>query len=755
MLADAIFNGSFGHFRIRFSLPVKHESCDYAYACLDGSMAWISKDLKTHTPKWYSAALCDFVGVITEPLDETSGILKSFITRIENLADHKVNVIRYDNGTEFKNREMNQFCEMKGSGSYCLFDIDALTRTMNYEPIVAGTQSNGFTGTKASDNASQAIKVTEPVKDYILLPLWTVDPPFSQDLKSSQDDGFKPSSDDRKKVDEDPHNELPFDPNMPALEDVGTFDFLNEDEDDNTVADMNNLDTTIQVSPTPTTRIHKNHPFDQVDFVVYKMDVKSALLYEKIEKEVYVCQPPGFKDPDFPDRVYKVEKTLYGLYQAPRAWYETLSTYLLDNGFLRGKIYKALYIKRHKDDILLMSSMGELTFFLGLQVKQKNDGIFISQDKYVVEILKKFGFTEVKNASTPMETQKPLLKDEDGEEVVVHIYRSTKIEPMVSKRFLFDLVAYTDSYYAGASLDRKSTIGGCQFLRCRLISWQCKKQIMVTNSTTVAKNMAALSCCGQVLWIQNKLLDYRKPKRKNTQVHQPSGSTEHVVDEAVYKELDDRLQKPVEVTKDTKPQNSDDIHPSTVQAEVPKEKPADEPVVVIPTAKPNLPYPSRLQKEKNREKDDILAAKFMEIFRDLHFELSFADALIHMPKFVPMFKKLLNNKDKLIELKKTPLNQNCLAVVLKKLPEKLGDPGLSRLRSESVVCLLVAMPLPLPSTTGSFCVVYATGSQIVTSPTGEGFEGFSCETLGFFVGADLDGLEGTDLGCLAVANFLD
>ncbi|GKB08297.1 putative ribonuclease H-like domain-containing protein [Tanacetum coccineum] len=160
------------------------------------------------------------------------------------------------------------------------------------------------------------------------------------------------------------------------------------------------------------------------DFVVYQMDVKSAFLYGKIEEEVYVCQPPGFEDPDFPDRVYKVEKALYGLHQAPRAWYETLSTYLLDNGFQRGKIDKTLFIKRHKGDILLMSSMGELTFFLGLQVQQKKDDIFISQDKYVVEILKKFGFTEVKTASTPMETQKPLLKDEDGEEVDVHMYRS-------------------------------------------------------------------------------------------------------------------------------------------------------------------------------------------------------------------------------------------------------------------------------------------------------------------------------------------
>nr|GFB15570.1 reverse transcriptase domain-containing protein [Tanacetum cinerariifolium] len=103
-------------------------------------------------------------------------------------------------------------------------------------------------------------------------------------------------------------------------------------------------------------------------------------------------------------------------------------------------------------------------------------------------------------------------------------------------------------------------------------------------------------------------------------------------------------------------------------------EPIEKPSVIIPKAKANLPYPSRLAKEKIREKYDILAAKFMEIFRDLHVELSFADALVHMPKFAPMLKKLLNNKNKLIELTKTPLNKNCSAVVLKKLPEKLGDP---------------------------------------------------------------------------------
>nr|GEW48586.1 hypothetical protein [Tanacetum cinerariifolium] len=187
-------------------------------------------------------------------------------------------------------------------------------------------------------------------------------------------------------------------------------------------------------------------------FLVYQIDVKSAFLYGTIEEEVYVCQPPGFEDPDHPDKVYKVVKAIYGLHQAPRAWYETLATYLLENGFQRGTIDQTLFIKKQQGDILLvqiyvddiifgatnkalcksfeklmkdrfqMSSMGELTFFLGLQVKQKKDAIFISQDKYVAEILRKFGLTEGKSASTPIDAEKPLLKDPNGEDVDVHTY---------------------------------------------------------------------------------------------------------------------------------------------------------------------------------------------------------------------------------------------------------------------------------------------------------------------------------------------
>ncbi|GJX55876.1 putative ribonuclease H-like domain-containing protein [Tanacetum coccineum] len=300
-------------------------------------------------------------------------------------------------------------------------------------------------------------------------------------------------------------------------------------------------------------------------FMVYKMYVKSVFLYGRIKEEVV--------------------KELYGLHQASRAWYETLAKYLLDNGFHKGKIDQFLFIKKQKGDILLvqiyvddiifgstkkelctefeklvhdkfqMSSIGELTFFLGLQVKQKEDGIFINQDKYVADILRKFSFTDVRTTSTPMDTEKPLLKDSDGDDVDVHLYRSMigslmyltssrldimfavcacarfQVTPKVSHlhavkrifRYLkgqpklglwyprdssFDLVGYSDSDYAGASLDMKSTTGGCQFLGCTLISWQCKKQTLVATSSTEAEYVAATSCCGQVLWIQNQMLDF-------------------------------------------------------------------------------------------------------------------------------------------------------------------------------------------------------------------------------------------------------
>nr|GEY66232.1 hypothetical protein [Tanacetum cinerariifolium] len=336
-----------------------------------------------------------------------------------------------------------------GSEPNWLFDIDALTRTINYEPIVAGTQSNGFACIKASDNADQAKKETESVKNYIFLPLWTSDPPFSQDPKSTHDDGSKPLSHDGKKVDEDPRKEsesinsagtnkvndvggkisieLLFDPKMHAFEDDSIFNFSSDDEDDGATADMNNLDTTIRVSLIPTTRIHKDHPLDQVN-----EDLQSATQTRKMSKNL---EKHGFVSTFNKEQTIKTFKTAC-----------LLAFYHRKNPKSSTKKELCISFERLMHEKFQMSSMGELTFFLGLQVKKKKDGIFISQDKYVTEILKKFRFIEVKTASTSMETPKHVFKDKDG-------LWYLKDSP-------FDLVAYTDSDYAGASLDKKSTIGG-------------------------------------------------------------------------------------------------------------------------------------------------------------------------------------------------------------------------------------------------------------------------------------------------------
>ncbi|GJV01234.1 putative ribonuclease H-like domain-containing protein [Tanacetum coccineum] len=313
-------------------------------------------------------------------------------------------------------------------------------------------------------------------------------------------------------------------------------------------------------------------------FMVYQMDVKSAFLYGEIDEEVYVTQPKGFEDPHFPKHVYKVVKALYGLHQAPRAWYARLSTFLLKHNYRRGTIDKTLFIKKNSRDIILvqvyvddiifgstkkawcdefevlmkgefeMSAMGELTFFLGLQVKQKPDGIFISQDKYVQDMLKKFDMESVRTATTPYEASKPKSKDEPDDAVNVHLYRSMigslmyltasrpdimfavsacsrhQVTPLTSNlnavkkifKYLkgqpklglwyprdspFVLEAYSDSDYAGSHGDRKSTTGGCQFLGRRLISWQCKKQTIVATSSTEAEYVAAANCCGQFLLV--------------------------------------------------------------------------------------------------------------------------------------------------------------------------------------------------------------------------------------------------------------
>ncbi|GJZ74095.1 putative ribonuclease H-like domain-containing protein [Tanacetum coccineum] len=598
-----------------------------------------------------------FSWVFCATKDETSGILKTFITGIENQINHKVKIIRCDNGTYFKNNDMNQFCGMKGierefsvartpqqngvaerknktlieaartmladsllpttfwaeavntacyvqnrvlvtkphnktsyellhgSGPDWLFDIDLLTNSMNYKPVTAGNQTNGNAGIK--DNVDVV-----PTKQYILLPLLSDSPQSSEDAVAD-DAGKKTTKEPVKKGERNGQgkergasnkegdqnvqdlraeldnllvqqkqgyanstnkvftispsvsavgqsfinvNDLPTDPLMPDLEDtndllnIGIFSGAYDDEDVGAEADLNNLETTMNVSPIPTTRIHKDHLKEQIigvllsapqtrrmtksaqehamkvtqalkdpswieamqdellqfrlqkvwrlvdlpkgkhaigtkwvyinkkdergiivrnkarlvaqgytqeegidydkvfahvarikairlflayasfmGFIMYQMDVKSAFLYGTIEEEVYVCQHPDFEDPKFPDKVYKVEKALYGLHQAPKAWYETLSTYLLENGFRRGTIDKTLFIKKDKaksgglltsissllsgrrlldfDDVLAMlpipirSSVRELSLQPGVEVS-------LSQEKMIMKKIK-------------------------------------------------------------------------------------------------------------------------------------------------------------------------------------------------------------------------------------------------------------------------------------------------------------------------------------------------------------------------------
>ncbi|GJY05782.1 putative ribonuclease H-like domain-containing protein [Tanacetum coccineum] len=201
-------------------------------------------------------------------------------------------------------------------------------------------------------------------------------------------------------------------------------------------------------------------------FPVYQMDVKSAFLYGTIKEEVYVHQPPGFVNPAHPNKVYKVIKALYGLHQAPRAWYETLSSFLLENGFRRGTIDKTFFIKKNKSDIMLV------------QV-------------YVDDII--FG-SIMKSMCTEFEDYMPIVSRE---------------------------------------LNGKSTTGGCQFLGRRLISWQCKKQTIVATSTTEAEYVAAANCCGQVLWIQNQMLDYGF-NFMNTKIYIDNESTICIVKNPVF-----------------------------------------------------------------------------------------------------------------------------------------------------------------------------------------------------------------------------
>ncbi|GJR54793.1 retrovirus-related pol polyprotein from transposon TNT 1-94 [Tanacetum coccineum] len=315
------------------------------------------------------------------------------------------------------------------------------------------------------------------------------------------------------------------------------------------------------------------------------MDVKTAFLNGELKEEVYVSQPEGFVDQDNPSHVYKLKKALYGLKQAPRAWYDMLSSFLISQQFSKGEIDPTLFTRHAGNDILLvqiyvddiifastniamcdefanqmtnkfnMLMMGQMSFFLGLQISQSPRGIFINQSKYASEIVKKYGLHSTDYVDTPMIENKKLDEDLQGKPVDATLYRGmigslmyltssrpdlnyvvclcaryqakpTKTHLQAVKRILrylngtihmglwyskdtdMSLTTYADSDHVGCQDTRRGTSGSAQFLGDKLVSWSSKKQKSIAISSTKAKYMSLSGCCSQILWMRSQLTDY-------------------------------------------------------------------------------------------------------------------------------------------------------------------------------------------------------------------------------------------------------
>nr|GEY19267.1 hypothetical protein [Tanacetum cinerariifolium] len=434
--------------------------------------------------------------------------------------------------------------------------IDALLKSMNYAPVPAGTNSNNFVGKGASSDAGQSSMEMGYSQDYILMPLWKDNSLFnssSQALNGHNKDKHGPSqaseSDNQKRPNAKSSTKTvnttrpintatptyvnyPNDPLMLGLEDAGILNDAYDDRDESVEADYNNLEIVISVSPIPFTRIHKDHPKEHIIGEVESMH-EELLQFKLLNVWTLVDLPLG--------------KRAIGT--------------------------KWVYRNKRDQRGIVVRNKARL-------VDQQKDGIFLSQDKYVSDILKKFGFSSVKSASTLMETYKPLSKDATGIDVDVHLYRfmigslmyltssrpdimfvvctcsrfqvQPKVYHMHAVKRLFrylkgqpilglwypkdshlELIAYSDNDYAVVSLDIKSITGGCQFFGSRLIFWQCKKQTIMANSTTKAEYIAASNYRGQVLWLQNQLLDYGY-NFKQTKIHVDNESAIYVVKNHVY-----------------------------------------------------------------------------------------------------------------------------------------------------------------------------------------------------------------------------
>ncbi|GKE03327.1 putative ribonuclease H-like domain-containing protein [Tanacetum coccineum] len=452
-------------------VPKESLTCIDAKATLDESMLWHRR-----LGKATQSLLFTWVFFLATK-DETSGILKSFITEIENLVDKKVKIIRCDNGTEFKNRVMSDFCEKKGikrefsvartpqqngvakrrnrtlieaartiirfledkpiitrDGPKWLFDIDVLTKSMNYMPVVAGTNSNDLTGTEESIGAGHSSKETGSSQDYILMPLWKDGSLFDSSSKNASNDEPQPSSDARKKDDE--VTTVPLE--------ATHVDFFGDEIE----LDMSNITTTYLVPTTSNTRIHKDYSLDYVigdvqSCVQTRRMTKTSneqgfisVVYEgKTHEDLYTCLFACFLSQVEPNKVIQA--------LTDPSWIEVMQDELLpfklQKGYTQeeGIDYDEVFapVARIEANRLFLA-YALFKYFVVYQMDVKSAFLYgkieeevyvcqpLGQDKYVDEILKKFGFLTVNTASTPMKTSKPLFKDVEAEDVDVHLYRT-------------------------------------------------------------------------------------------------------------------------------------------------------------------------------------------------------------------------------------------------------------------------------------------------------------------------------------------
>jgi len=336
----------------------------------------------------------------------------------------------------------------------------------------------------------------------------------------------------------------------------------------------------------------------QRNWNIFQMDVKSAFLHGELNEDVYIEQPKGYEVKGSEDKVYKLHKALYGLKQAPRAWFSRMENYFINEGFEKYPNEQTLFTKRSKEGKMLIASvyvddliyigddeemissfkcsmmqvfemtdLGKMKFFLGIEVSQQDDGIFICQKKYVLEILKRFGMIESREVNSPIVPGSKLSKDTDGVAVDESFYKQiigslmylTSTHPdlvysvsLISrymarptdlhlilrylkgtfdygitykKRSSNDLIAYTDSDYAGDLNDRKSTSSYIFLLSSGAVSWLSKKQPIVTLSTTEAEFVAAAECASQVVWMRRVLNQLGHVQKKSTIVICDNSST--------------------------------------------------------------------------------------------------------------------------------------------------------------------------------------------------------------------------------------